>query len=420
MGLRRKGQGMLDPFAGMESAAVDAGAAGTAVDIGFTLDWASAEARHRECLFLPWLEPEGDHWWADARSSLGWERVGEVCDLPTDALVPDLNPAAVRELPSSSFNRYLRQHRVVEPHAGRFYPRAFVGGHGGIEYGDRELFRVGALDGEPPTADLNHPLAGQSLHLQARPLAAHARGREDWQPVDVARLLTARGPGMQARWRGRPTDFWSEGACVREDPEPDAQFYAQPRLVHHLDATARAQIAALYGERIPAGARVLDLMSSWASHLDRLETPAAIVGLGMNDPELAANPLLTAAQVQDLNARPELPYTAGSFDAVVCTASVEYLTQPLAVFHSVYEVLRPGGVFVVSFSDRCFPTKAIAVWERLYEFERLGLVLDLFQRAGFQELESFSLRGLPRPADDPYAVRLDHADPVFAVWGQRA
>jgi SAM-dependent methyltransferase len=411
---------MLDPFARIESATPVAGAAGEALDIGFTLDWSSAEARHRECLFLPWLEPEGDQWWAGAASSVGGGRIGKVCDVPTDALVPDLDPAAVQELPSSSFNRYLRRHRVVEPHAGRFYPRAFVGGYGGIEHGDRELFRIGALDGEALIADLNHPLAGHSVRLQARTLAAHSQGREDGQPVDVARLLTARGPGMQARWRGRPTDFWSEGACTREDPEPDARFYAQPRLVHHLDAAARAQIAALYGERIPAGARVLDLMSSWASHLDRVEVPTEVVGLGMNAPELAANPLLTAAQVQDLNTRPELPYTAGSFDAVVCTASVEYLTQPLAVFRSIHEVLRPGGVFVVSFSDRCFPTKAIGVWERLYVFERMGLVLDLFQRAGFQELESFSLRGLPRPADDPYAVRLDHADPVFAVWGQRA
>ncbi|MBS3800774.1 MAG: methyltransferase domain-containing protein [Thioalkalivibrio sp.] len=411
---------MLDPFARIESATPVAGAAVAALDIGFTLDWSSAEARHRECLFLPWLEPEGDHWWADAASSVGAGRIGKVCDVPSDALVPDLDPAAVQELPSSSFNRYLRRHRVVEPHAGRFYPRAFVGGYGGIEHGDRELFRVGALDGEALIADLNHPLAGHSVRLQARTLAAHSQGREDGQPVDVARLLTARGPGMQARWRGRPTDFWSEEACTREDPEPDARFYAQPRLVHHLDAAARAQIAALYGERIPAGARVLDLMSSWASHLDRVEVPTEVVGLGMNAPELAANPLLTAAQVQDLNTRPELPYTAGSFDAVVCTASVEYLTQPLAVFRSIHEVLRPGGVFVVSFSDRCFPTKAIGVWERLYVFERMGLVLDLFQRAGFQELESFSLRGLPRPADDPYAVRLDHADPVFAVWGQRA
>ncbi len=140
------------------------------------------------------------------------------------------------------------------------------------------------------------------------------------------------------------------------------------------------------------------------------------MGPGMNAEELADNPRLTSSRVHDLNLRPELPYAAASFDAVVCTASVEYLTQPEAVFRAV---LRPDEVFMVTFSDRCFPTQAIAAWEPLYDFERMGLVLDVFLRAGFVDLATFSLRGLPRPPDDPYAGRLEHADPVFAVWGRR-
>lgn len=409
---------MFDPFAGRSAAASASHFAGGARDIGFTLDWVSPEARHRECLFLPWLEPGGDHWPQGSGSVLAGKTAGEVCDLPAPKLMPPLDPAAELKLPASAFDRHLRRHRVVEPYAGRFYPRAFIAGHGGIEPGDRELFRIGSLDDATLVADLNHPLAGHEIDLKARVLAVHEQVREDGQAVDVARMLTARGPGMQARWRRRPTAFWVEGACEREDPATDAEFYAQPRLVHHLDATARARIADLYAALIPTGARVLDLMSSWASHLDPLKTPEAIVGLGMNGEELAANPALTAARVQDLNARPQLPFAPQSFDAVVCTASIEYLTRPEAVLASVREVLRPGGVFVATFSDRCFPTKAIAVWERLYDFERMGLVLDLFLRASFKDLATWSLRGLPRPADDPYAGRLDDADPVFAVWGR--
>lgn len=412
---------MRDPFADPADTEAQPKQGG-ALDAGFMLDWASAEARHRECLFLPWLEPERDRWPGDLGAALRGLGVGQGHEASREAaaaLVPHEEAVGVLELPASAFNRGLHRHRRVEPRAGRFYPRAFIAGHAGIEAGDRELFRVGALEEDRLVADLNHPLADHELRLQARVMARHAHGRDDDRSVNIARLLTARGPGMQARWRGRPTDFWTGGALEREDPDRDAVFYAAPRRVHHLDATARAEIAALYGACIPPGARVLDLMSSWESHLDRVETPEAVIGLGMNAQELADNPRLASAHVQDLNVWPGLPYSPGSFDAVACTASVEYLTQPEAVFQAVREVLRPGGVFVVTFSDRCFPTKAIAVWERLYDFERMGLVLDLFLRAGFADLATFSLRGLPRPADDPYAGRLDHADPVFAVWGYR-
>ena len=411
---------MLDPFV-PESNMVeipDAGAlsAGGTADVGWTLDWNSPEARHRECLYLPRLDPERDLWPAGDGSGLSGSSPGEVGEWPAASLVPAADPAGVVELPPAAFNRRLRRHRVVEPRAGRFYPRGFIAGHAGIEKGDRTLFRVGALEEDRLLADLNHPLAGRELRLTGRLLGVHPESREG-AAVDVTGRLTERGPGMQARWRGVPTDFWSGGACEREDPADDAAFYARPRMVHHLDATARAGVAALYAALLPRGARVLDLMASWASHLDGVAEPEAVVGLGMNREELAANPLLNQGLVQDLNVHPRLPFPADSLDAVVCTASVEYLTRPGAVFASVQEVLRPGGMFVVTFSDRCFPTRAIAVWERLFDFERMGLVLDRFLEAGFVDLATFSLRGLPRPADDPYAGRLDHADPVFAVWG---
>lgn len=409
---------MYDPFASIETTTPAPASTPVAFDIGFALDWVSAEARHRDCLFLPWLMTARDAWPDAVRSQLAGMNAGAVVEGPAPGLVPAPDPAGEVELPRSAFNRRLRRHRVVEPHAGRFYPRAFIAGHAGIESGDRELFRIGALEGERLVAELNHPLAGTDVYLKAHVLAAHEHGRDDDRVVDVARLLTTRGPGMQARWRGQPTDFWSGGACEREDPAPDHEFYAGVRLVHHLDATARARIAELYATLIAPGARVLDLMSSWASHLDRLRQPDSVIGLGMNHEELAANPLLGQALVHDLNQQPAIPLPSASVDAVVCTASVEYLTQPEAVFASVREVLRPGGVFVVTFSDRCFPTKAIAVWGQLYDFERMGLVLDLFLRAGFEDLATFSLRGLPRPSNDPYAGRLDHADPVFAVWGR--
>jgi len=140
----------------------------------------------------------------------------------------------------------------------------------------------------------------------------------------------------------------------------------------------------------------------------------------MNAEELAANPLLGERVVQDLNRDPRLPFAAGAFDAVICTVSVEYLTKPLELFREVHRVLRPAGRFVVSFSNRWFPPKVIRAWQACHEFERMGLVLEYFlQAGGFRGLESWSLRSLERPADDPYADRLARSDPVYAVWGER-
>ena len=117
----------------------------------------------------------------------------------------------------------------------------------------------------------------------------------------------------------------------------------------------------------------------------------------------------------------QLPFAEAEFDAAVCTVSVEYLTRPLEVFQEVARVLKPGAPFVLTFSNRYFPPKVIRVWEDCHPFERMGLVLEYFQRAGgFTDLATFSLVGLPRPADDKYADRMAYSDPVYAVWGTKA
>jgi SAM-dependent methyltransferase len=269
--------------------------------------------------------------------------------------------------------------------------------------------------------DLNHPLADKALELavtiediRALPEERGGRGKA------VAVMVAGDGPGMQARWRGRPTDFWSDMPYLRTDPGPDAAFYARPRLVDHLDSTAIGQVGGLYGRLIPEGSRVLDLMSSWHSHLPEQIGAGHVTGLGMNREELEANPVLDERLVHDLNREPHLPFADASFDAAVCTVSVEYLTRPMEVFREVARVLRPGGRFVVTFSNRWFPPKVIRIWEDIHELERLGLVAEYFLESGlFEHLETWSLRGLPRPADDKYAGRIPFSDPVYAVWAER-
>ena len=142
---------------------------------------------------------------------------------------------------------------------------------------------------------------------------------------------------------------------------PDEVFYAYERKVVHIETGAIEALRETYAEVLPAGGRVLDLMSSWRSHLPYTGL-GPVTGLGMNAAEMEDNPQLDSFVVHNLNREPVLPFDDEAFDAVVCAVSVQYLTQPVDVFRDVRRVLTTGGPFVVSFSNRCFPTKAVAIW----------------------------------------------------------
>jgi SAM-dependent methyltransferase len=174
-----------------------------------------------------------------------------------------------------------------------------------------------------------------------------------------------------------------------------------------------------YDRFLGDGMQVLDL-SSWQSHLPGGHHLGGVVGLGLNKGELDRNPRLTESIVQDLNADPNLPFDADTFDVVLCTVSVEYLIDPVAVFDEVSRVLKPGGYLVITFSNRWFPPKVIQIWTELHEFERMGLVLEYFMQNGaFEDLHTYSMRGLPRPHDDKYFPEYFYSDPVYAVWGRK-
>ena len=182
---------------------------------------------------------------------------------------------------------------------------------------------------------------------------------------------------------GTRLDF-PPGFFDRLDESPDSAFYAQPRFVVHLDEATLAALTAWYAEVLPPGAEVLDLMSSWVSHLpDAALLPLGrVVGLGLNAAELAANPRLASFDVCDLNREPELPYADASFDAVLCAVSIQYLVRPVEVFAEVARVLRPGGRVAISTSHRCFPTKAIRAFQLLAPRERLAAIALYLERAG--------------------------------------
>ncbi len=193
-------------------------------------------------------------------------------------------------------------------------------------------------------------------------------------------------------------------AFDKADPSPDAEFYDYPRFVTHIDDMAIAAVTQVYREILPQGGSVLDLMSSWVSHLPEDVTYASVIGHGMNAEELAANPRLSRWFVQDLNVEPALKLGDGLFDGVCLCASVQYLQRPVDVFREVRRVLRPGGSFVVSFSNRCFPTKAVAIWQAFSGPDQQRLVSAYMQAAGFG-------------AVTPQASTPPQADPLWVVVG---
>ena len=193
-------------------------------------------------------------------------------------------------------------------------------------------------------------------------------------------------------------------AYARDDEDADTSFYSFPRKVVHIDDGAIAALGRLYADVLPAGGRLLDLMSSWRSHLPEGFRAGAVVGLGLNAEEMAENPDLTSHVVHDLNQEPRLPFEDREFDGATCAVSIQYVTHPLLLFREVHRVLRPGAPFVISFSNRCFPTKAVAVWLGTSDQQHVMLV-----RAYFESPEGWT--DLTAEDRSPGG-----GDPLYAVW----
>ena len=81
-----------------------------------------------------------------------------------------------------------------------------------------------------------------------------------------------------------------------------------------------------------------------------------------------------------------------------------YLVRPVEVLRDVGRVLAPGGPLVVTFSNRCFPTKVIAAWQMLDDEGHQRLVERFFEAAG-NWTQITSLDRSPVRGHDPlYAV----------------
>ncbi|CAN5844168.1 class I SAM-dependent methyltransferase [soil metagenome] len=188
----------------------------------------------------------------------------------------------------------------------------------------------------------------------------------------------------------------------RLDERPDPLFYTEPRRVKHIDEGASRAAERLYDELLPAGGNVLDLMSSYYSHLP--DKFGRVVGLGLNRTELVENVVVDEAVIQDLNLEPRLPFADNTFDGVVCTVSIQYMTRPDDTFAEVARVLKPDAPFVITFSNRMFPTKAVLAWRASDDLAHTRLVKSYFKQA---------------PCFGPVSTRQyrpPSGDPLYAAW----
>ena len=203
------------------------------------------------------------------------------------------------------------------------------------------------------------------------------------------------------------TDPLPDHLFKRQDESPDEVFYSISRMVNHIDDATINEITRFYRETLTAEHELLDLMSSWVSHLPEELTYRKVTGLGMNQDELNANPRLDQAVVHNLNENPVLPFTDADFDAVMIVVSIQYLIRPVEVFEEIQRVLKPGGRCIVSMSHRLFPTKAIYAFQALAPQDRVQPVMEYMRRAGLSDVEFIDRSP-------------EKADPLWIIQGRAA
>ncbi|CAA7408791.1 unnamed protein product [Spirodela intermedia] len=245
--------------------------------------------------------------------------------------------------------------------------------------------------------------SGAGSSSGGRSFTASARPQQGASPVE--QVL------MNVEW---PEKFpFKEEDFSRYDESPDTYFYSEPRFVTHIDDPAINALTKYYSKVFPPkdtpGISLLDLCSSWVSHYPPGYKQDRIVGMGLNDEELKRNPVLTEYLAQDLNVNPKLPFDDNTFDVITNVVSVDYLNKPLDVFKEMNRILKPGGLAIMSFSNRCFWTKAISIWTSTGDADHAWIVGSYFHYAG----------GYEPPVSVDISPNPGRSDPMYIVYSRK-
>lgn len=375
--------------------------------IYFEFIWTSSHAVHLERYLAENVSFTRDILPLGVKSRMRGLGEGDSVQLAMDLTeVPPFKPGKVLDMPAYRFAGPPDADRKPRPRIGRFYPKYYIDNVPGTRPDSHSPFRITAVDSASFKANLNHPMADREVNIKATVVsikdAANERGELRRWPD-----LFLNGPGMQARLPETPTDFLGQDPFRRKDETGDATYFPGG-TTDYVGDEAGERVRSIYSEFLENGMDILDLMAGSDSRLPVTCDPDSVFGLGLDTKGMADNPALTKTSVQDLNDDPGLPFDDASFDAVLCTAGVEYLTSPFEIVDEAARVLRPGGVCAFAFTDRWDDNKVIGIWPELYPFERMGLVSQyLIRSEQFDTIHTVSDRGTD-------------SDTIFTVWARRA
>ncbi len=332
----------------------------------------------------------------------------------------EISPSNIKTIPINKFDQYYGGSIPVLPTVGRFYPRGMLEDVEDCFKMDNRPFRILDKTDDTLTVDLNHPLGTFPIRLTATITDVFdANQQNGGRCNDIAETITVNGPGLQNLLIDKTFDFTQGMPFSRKIEDDDALFYeAIDSTIPIVDQVSIEQLNQFYSEHLQGKTKILDLMAGPESYLPKTLGDLDVTGLSIKEKDLQSNTALSQFKVHNLNKQPVLPFDDQQFDAVVCAFSVEYMTQPIAVFKEIARILKPGGIFLISFSERFYEKKAIALWDDLHTFERMGIVLEYFRQSDkFENLYSESIRGLIRHEDDPFVNKTVHSCPMFMISG---
>ena len=392
------------------------------IAVEFTLGWQSPIGIHFDRYFMENVDLWRDIFPGKMGAALSRMSFGESYteSFAPGTLVPGYSTNHVKTLKKTLLDtRQLGLATELQP--GRYYPLGAAWKALNTYPANLAPMRLLDMVGDNLVIDMNHPLAAFPLEISVSMQKETDIGAQRGGSLQhIAEILTANGLGMLLPL-GK-ADFYETISypLKRENDEDDKVFYHSPRMVPHLDSTAQSIVSSFYGRLVKKDAIVLDLMSSWQSHLSTSHSACTVLGLGLNEEELERNDSLDSYSIQDLNKNTRLPYDDQSIDAAICTVSMEYLCRPREIMAEICRILRPGGLFAITISERWFPGKQIHPWAELHPFERQGFILNYFLgEPRFENIHTESVRGYPRPPEDKYSSQTPYSDSLYMVWAQR-